>query len=270
LSVFRIRTVKIDRLLRSIERRHVRTIGSELTSRGAVRVEIPLSDRAVKLDYFFDPLCGWCYASAPALEALAEAFPDALTMLPSGLFAGAGARPVAAIAEHAWRNDTRIAELTGQVFATQYRDQVLGDPRGVFDSISATRAIVALGEVDPSLEPALLQALQSARYVGAKDTANAAVVATVAAKVLEGRGHSVDEDALADIFACDEGLATRTEQRIRTTLARMRELSSSAVPQLLATIGDHREVIQGGDLYGGADTVLKAVRAAQNRALSIH
>src|SRR5271163_4890850 len=92
LSVFRIRTVKIDRLLRSIERRHVRTIGSELTSRGAVRVEIPLSDRAVKLDYFFDPLCGWCYASAPALEALAEAFPDALTMLPSGLFAGAGAR----------------------------------------------------------------------------------------------------------------------------------------------------------------------------------
>ena len=32
---------------------------------------------ALRLDYFFDPFCGWCYASAPALKAVAEAFPEA-------------------------------------------------------------------------------------------------------------------------------------------------------------------------------------------------
>jgi len=59
-----------------------------------------------------DPFCGWCYASAPALKAVAERFPAALTMRPSGLFAGA--RPIASIADHSWRNAKRIAELTGQ------------------------------------------------------------------------------------------------------------------------------------------------------------
>jgi len=69
-----------------------------------------VNDQAMKLDYFFDPFCGWCYASAPALKAVAERFTAALTMRPSGLFAGA--RPIASIADHSWRNAKRIAELT--------------------------------------------------------------------------------------------------------------------------------------------------------------
>jgi hypothetical protein len=50
----------------------------------------------------------------------------------------------------------------------------------------------------------------------------------------------------------------------------MRKLSGSGVPQLLATVGDHREVIQDGGLYGGAETVLKAIEAIMDRALPIH
>ena len=34
-----------------------------------------VNDQAMKLDYFFDPFCGWCYASAPALKAVAGANP---------------------------------------------------------------------------------------------------------------------------------------------------------------------------------------------------
>lgn len=224
---------------------------------------------AMKLDYFFDPFCGWCYASAPALKAVAETFSNALTMHPSGLFAGAGARPMAAMAEHSWRNATRIAELTGQIYTSQYRDRVLRNPHGVFDSIFATRAIVALGEFDSRLEPALLHALQTARYVDARDTADASVVAGVAAKVSEAHGHSLDEDALTDKLAHDERLASITEGRMRETLARMRKLSGSGVPRLLATVGDYREVIEDGGLYGGAETVLKAIKAVTDRALPI-
>lgn len=39
-----------------------------------------------RLQYLFDPLCGRCYASAPTLGGLTEAFPDTLELLPSGLF----------------------------------------------------------------------------------------------------------------------------------------------------------------------------------------
>ena len=69
---------------------------------------------ALKLYYFFDPLCGWCYASAPALAGLAEAFPDALTLMPSGLFSEENARDISPEwAAYAWRNDQRIEKMTG-------------------------------------------------------------------------------------------------------------------------------------------------------------
>jgi putative protein-disulfide isomerase len=229
-----------------------------------------VSDAEIQLDYFYDPFCGWCYASAPALKALAEAFPGALTMRPSGLFAGSGARPMAAMAEHSWRNSTRITELTGQIYTDQYRERILDNPHGRLDSTLATRAIVAVGEIDSRLEPPLLEALQTARYVDARDTANGAVVASVAVKVAAERGYSPNEEDFHDTLVKDEGLSTRTSARVRNTLSMMRELPGSGVPRLLGTFGDHREVIDGAALYGGAGAVLKAVRAARGHASPVH
>lgn len=71
-----------------------------------------------RLLYLFDPLCGWCYAAAPAVAAMAEEYGPAFEFMPSGLFAGSGARPPNdAMATHAWTNDQRIAQITGQVFS---------------------------------------------------------------------------------------------------------------------------------------------------------
>jgi putative protein-disulfide isomerase len=75
--------------------------------------------------YLFDPLCGWCYASAPALAALADRYGDRIQMMPSGLFAGSGARPIAQIADHATRTGKLIAEKTRQVYSDAYFRDVL-------------------------------------------------------------------------------------------------------------------------------------------------
>ena len=98
----------------------------------------------LELQYFFDPLCGWCYTSAPALTALAERHGAALQMMPIGLFMQP--RPIAGIADFAWQNDQRIAALTGQRFTESYRTQVLQAADGVFDSTPLTRALTALAE----------------------------------------------------------------------------------------------------------------------------
>jgi putative protein-disulfide isomerase len=134
----------------------------------------------------------------------------------------------------------------------------------------ATRAIVALGEIDSRLEPKLLGALQTARYVDAKDTATGAVVASVAAKVVAEHGYSLDEGAFQDRLANDNGLANHSSDRVRDAIAKMRGLAGYGVPRLLATIGDFREVIGGTDLYGGAGTVLRAIRAAADHAFLVH
>jgi putative protein-disulfide isomerase len=225
-----------------------------------------MGDEAVKLEYFYDPFCGWCYASAPALAALAETYPDELLMRPSGLFANGGSLPISEMAEHAWRNDTRIADLTGQTVTLEYRERILQNPDGLLDSTYATRAIVALGEVDAPLEQKLLHALQTARYVDAKDTARAEVVAAVAAEVARSQGHAIDKTAFEDRLRNDEVLAADTADRMQKTVSRMRTLPSSGVPQLLVSVGDHREVVQGHDLYGGAEIVVEAVTGVAARA----
>ena len=83
-------------------------------------------------------------------------------MRPSGLFAGAGASPMSSIADHSWRNAQLVAQMTGQKYTAAYSDGVLRTPGALFDSTYTTRAIEAAGEIDPSLEPQMLHALQHA------------------------------------------------------------------------------------------------------------
>ncbi|MDO5658433.1 MAG: DsbA family protein [Paracoccus sp. (in: a-proteobacteria)] len=130
----------------------------------------------MKLTYLFDPLCGWCYAAAPAIRALADAG-LAIDALPTGLFAGEGGRAMdAAFSAYAWENDQRIAALTGQPFSDAYRQNVL-KAGGRFDSTAATLAVVAAGP--RGLEA--LSLLQHARYVDGRDTSDADVVARIIA-----------------------------------------------------------------------------------------
>ncbi len=137
-----------------------------------------------RLQYFFDPLCGWCYASAPALAGLDAAHPGVLELMPSGLFADEGARELTPEwGEYAWRNDQRIEQMTGQRFTHAYREQVLRRGGVRFDSGPANRALSALRGVDARLERPLLEAIQLARYVDGLDTARPDVLARIAAGV---------------------------------------------------------------------------------------
>lgn len=180
-------------------------------------------------------------------------------MRPSGLFAGAGARPMSSIADHSWRNAQLVAQMTGQKYTAAYSDGVLRTPGSLFNSTYTTRAIEAAGEIDPSLEPQMLHALQHARYVDGKDTSLAEAVAAVAAEVLMNLSIPADKATFAGRLVQDEDLADRTGRRMEETVERMRSFSASGVPVVLVTDGDRREVWDGADLYGGEAVVLAAI-----------
>lgn len=205
----------------------------------------------VRLDYFFDPFCGWWYASAKAVEAMAERFGPRLNMQPSELFTQP--RPVSAIADHAFKNDTRIGQLTGQVFTDAYHQGVMRAPNGVFDSMPATRALVALGQINRKFEASFLHAVQLARYVDGRDTSKIEEVAGVAAAIA---GDDVDAAAFAERLGNDDRLAADTNERIARTQAMMQALQTSGVPQLLVTVGNEHAIVQGHDLYSGGDHLL--------------
>ena len=214
----------------------------------------------LKLQYFFDPLCGWCYASAPALDALVKQFPTALELMPTGLFSGAGARPMSEEwAAHAWRNDQRIAQMTGQHFSQAYHDQVLNGVGVRFDSGYANRALTAMRQIDPSLESRLLHALQLARYVDGRDTAKPDVVADVAAAVAAMAELSFDKGLFADRLTGDATLEQATVQRTANSQALMHRRGVSGVPLLWVSTGAIERALHGSLLYQGGGTLITAI-----------
>lgn len=213
----------------------------------------------IELQYLFDPFCGWCYASAPALAGLAEEFGDSLKLLPSGLFVGG--RPISSIADHAWRNDQRIQALTGQKFTDAYHRRILMAPDGVFDSGPATLALIALGEEDSGLEPHFLHAVQIARYVEGRDTASINEVAKVAVQVASRHGVELTADAFAERLRGDVDLQARCSQRIDETKDRMNSLGVRGVPQLVVIVNGMTHALDGEVLYQGPQKLIAAMAA---------
>jgi putative protein-disulfide isomerase len=221
----------------------------------------------LKLQYFFDPLCGWCYASAPSLAALATQYPRELELMPSGLFSGVGARSMSREwASHAWRNDQRIAQLTGQRFTDAYRAQVLHGDGVRFDSGCANRALTAMRQIAPALESRLLHDLQLARYVEGRDTATAEVIADVAAVVAALGELPFDKRQFAERLASDNSLELATAQRIATAQELMRQRGVSGVPLLWVSVGAVERALHGSPLYQGGASILAAI----DRLLNYH
>lgn len=216
------------------------------------------STPTVTVTYLFDPLCGWCYAAAPVLARL-QATPGVQVVLaPTGLFAGAGARPMdAQFAAYAWSNDQRIAQLTGQPFSQAYREQVLGQPAGRFDSGPATLALTAVAQTEPARELEALHAFQHARYVDGRDT----TALTVLADVLSALGLHA---AAALVREPTDALRAAMLQRVAAARADMQALGAQGVPQLAvgdATTG-RRRALGSQALHGNFDALLQQVAQA--------
>lgn len=216
---------------------------------------------AHRIQYCFDPLCGWCYAAAPVVRALAEAFPQQLEMLPSGLFAEEGARPLTRqLAHHAWHHDMRIAEMTGQQFSERYHVKVLGAIGEAFDSTAMTRALTYVRAQDATLEAGVLDMLQRARYHEGMKTSDSVVVAGLVAEFMQQAGWNVMPAELAERLVADEELAWNARMRILATQKRMGEFGVSGVPALFALVGEAYTVVQGGALYQEPQGLVQALR----------
>lgn len=206
--------------------------------------------------YLFDPLCGWCYAAAPALHYLQGVQGVHVALAPTGLFAGAGARPMdAQFAAYAWSNDQRIQQLTGQPFTPAYRDHVLGAANGRFDSGPATLALTAVAQTAPTRELEALHALQHVRYVDGRDNTNPAVIA----EVLHALGL---QEAAALALAPDSALQRATAERTAAAQAMLRAVGARGVPQLVVTGQGGALRLLGGDaLLGPRENLLAQVLA---------
>ncbi|WAC27108.1 DsbA family protein [Ancylobacter sp. SL191] len=210
----------------------------------------------IHVGYLFDPLCGWCYGASPAIERLIAQPDIALELMPTGLFAGPGARPMdAGFADYAWSNDQRIARLTGQPFSDAYRHKVLADRTRLFDSGPATLAIVAVARVAPARAFEALKAIQHARYVDGRDITDTAVLGQVL--------RALDMGEVADrLPAPDEALLAVYRARVETARREMRRLGADGVPSLAVGHAAASRLVRGNALFGSMDMLVAALKAA--------
>ncbi|THU04148.1 DsbA family protein [Lampropedia puyangensis] len=198
---------------------------------------------STRIHYLFDPLCGWCYGASSAVTELAQAPGIELHLQPTGLFAGAGARPMdAEFSHYAWTNDQRIERLTGQSFSHLYRQQVLGNHQAMFDSGPATMALTAVALTAPNQEWQVLKTIQQARYVHGQDITD---VHTLEA-LLKATGHAAAADLLQarppELLDTYKSRTTHAQHILRTVGAR-------GVPTFVLQSNDQYRQVPSGMAY---------------------
>jgi len=134
----------------------------------------------MRIKYFYDPLCGWCYGASPAIEK-AEALGFKVEAYSTGLFAEQNGQVMSPNwSEYAWTNDQRIQKITGQVFSAAYRRNVLSNFGIRFDSWMPTLAVTIHESRFKGESLKILRAIQKARYVDGLDNTNPAVLSGIA------------------------------------------------------------------------------------------
>ncbi|MDR6538185.1 DsbA family protein [Variovorax soli] len=182
------------------------------------------------LHYVFDPLCGWCYAAAPLVQA-GRAVPGlAITLHGGGMMTGPNRRTITP----QWRDyvlphDRRIAQLTAQPFGEAYFEGLLRDTKAVMDSEPPTTAILA-AETLGGRGLDLLQRLQRAHYVEGRRIADAAVLRELAADI------GLDSSAFAAAFEAHAGEPTRGH--VAASRALLSRMGGGGFPSFALARGD--------------------------------
>jgi putative protein-disulfide isomerase len=199
--------------------------------------------------YFADPMCSWCWGFSPVIETLRDAYRDRMkiALVLGGLRPGETAPMTPAAREDILHHWHAVHDRTGQPF--QFEGAL---PDGfVYDTEPASRAVVAVGRLDPTLIFPLFKAIQSAFYAEGRDVTQPRILAELAT------GLGVDTAAFSSAFDSDAARAS-TQAHFRQA----RQAGISGFPTLIVQQGTQLHPISNGCLP------LETVREAVDRCLA--
>lgn len=184
---------------------------------------------AMRLDYVYDPLCGWCYGAAPLVAAARKLLP--VMLHGGGMMAGAQRQPVTPrLRDYVMPHDRRIAQLTGQPFGQAYTEGLLRDSAAVLDSAPPITAVLAADQL-AGRGADMLARVQVAHYQQGRRIAEAEQLQALAVEL------GLDGEAFATCFAALSGAPTQAHiQASRHLLA---EVGGGGFPTLVLVQDGH-------------------------------
>ncbi len=119
--------------------------------------------------YGFDPLCGWCYGIAPAMRAVAAAFPDLeIRLVMAGLVTGDRVGPYAAMEGYIRTASDRLDTVTGRRPSPAFFD-LIRRPGVTGDSTPPAAAIAQVAAAAPARTLAFARAVIEAHFTQGAD-----------------------------------------------------------------------------------------------------
>lgn len=120
----------------------------------------------VKVHYFFDPMCGWCYGATSLIGILAEMTEFEIHYHPGGMIPKRAIDP--SFRQHILQADSQIATMTKAHFSDAYKARVANSGEFVLDSYLPTQAFLV--GIEMGIEPhIMLKAIQEAHYQEGKE-----------------------------------------------------------------------------------------------------
>ncbi len=203
---------------------------------------------APTLHYVHDPLCGWCYAVTPMIEAVGQAG------IGIALHGGGLWEPATGLAPekraYIRQNDARIAALTGMAFDSAYLDGLLTDATTVFWSRPTIAAVLAAGTMKGGADLRMMHAIQHAHYVDGRRVVETPVLAEVAGSI------GLPEDAFLHVFQ-----SAPVDEHIARTRRWMQQLGLHGFPSFILEHDGELVRVQHQPFYGRPAAFLHAVNA---------
>lgn len=187
----------------------------------------------MKMFYFTDPMCSWCYGFSPAVKQLKENYPEIDLQIISGGFSPYSQQVVDQeykdfLAFH-WRN---VNQRSGQFF--DHSMKFISDSFR-YDTEPSSRALNVVQELLPKQDFNYLSLMQKAFYVDGKDITDDMVLAALAAEL------GIEKNSFLGRFHSEE-MKQKTNQGFQFS----RQLGVQGFPTLLTLENDTVKVITRG------------------------
>jgi putative protein-disulfide isomerase len=124
-----------------------------------------MENETCDLLYFFDPLCGWCYAFHPVLDQLMAAHPGwGLEYVAGGMVRGASEGPVGVMSDYILGELPRVEQLSGVRFGDGFK-QMMREGTRHSSSVPPSRALAVVKNNFPDLAKVFVRELFDAHFV---------------------------------------------------------------------------------------------------------
>ncbi|WP_217604451.1 DsbA family protein [Chitinophaga sp. GbtcB8] len=187
----------------------------------------------MKMFYFTDPMCSWCYGFSPAVKKLKENYPDIDLQIISGGFSPYSQQVVDQeykdfLAFH-WRN---VNQRSRQFFdhSMKFISETFR-----YDTEPSSRALTVMQELLPKQDFEFLSLMQKSFYVEGKDITNDVVLARLAEEF------GIEKKIFLEKFHSEE-MKRKTNQGFQFS----RQLGVQGFPTMLTLENGNTKVITRG------------------------